>query len=129
MKTEQAKPDPFGEYRRWIDKKERDMKAETKLTHTPTPIQPALRYGNTRLVVVDGKIESENQAYWFRATVQSDNKKEDAAYIVQAVNAHEELLEAAKAARELSPLTDKSKWANVLNQLEQAIAKAEKPNA
>ena len=88
----------------------------TKTTHTPTP----WRIINDD---VNGKFDIRNSEQKYVCSVGwARNGSEDAAFIVRAVNAHEELLQAAKSMRQ--EISRRTKGV-VATSWDKAIAKAE----
>lgn len=89
------------------------MKTETKVKHTPTP----WTIKGYEIVNKDGWIASVNQ-----------DKPEDAAYIVRAVNCHEELIRLLYVCRGFTQALTQGnhEGANILHkEITEAIAKAE----
>jgi len=95
--------------------------------HTPTPWKLSLPDGDSRFVA---SIQIGDKSLNDREQVLSNA---DAAFIVRAVNAHQELLDAAKEALEKLELIDQINFDETgeempspeTEQLRQAIAKAE----
>src|SRR6185436_18843022 len=102
---------------------EENMQTETNVQHTPTPWHIQKRISGDQMfeIYTEGIEEVE-------AKVALAFEKEDAAFIVRAVNSHEALVEAAKRVR--SVLNDEGKEILTKAEMEQllfeAIAQAEK---
>lgn len=93
-----------------------------EVKHTPTPWKASLRFQNNLpndYVITDGK--------WGGIAIASSDNEANAAFIVRAVNSHEELLTALKiAVFELSVKSgDKNRIKNAVDRAKQAIIKAE----
>jgi hypothetical protein len=99
------------------------------MTHTKTPWKVAEVYINNspnQWHITTGK--------WGDKSIAAVNSKENAEFIVQAVNSHDELLEACKATLEhmRQEVNEPIEWADILDnentichQLNKAISKAE----